>query len=29
MEEVNKTTYDSNKVEAFRSAYNNYTTTHG
>ena len=27
MEEVNKTTYDSNKVEAFRSAYNNYTTS--
>ena len=27
MEEVNKTTYDSNKVNAFRSAYNNYTTS--
>ena len=27
MEEVNKTTYDSNKVSAFISAYNNYTTS--
>ena len=26
MEEVNKTTYDSNKVEAFRSAYTDYTS---
>ena len=29
MEEVNKTTYDSNKVEAFRNAYTDYTSALG